>query len=122
MIDYYRELKLPPYSPVADIKPRLESLDERKRQNAEYILLSPLKKKVYDNYLRQLIKIGKMRVATGLISVGSWQIHGYVYTPTTNTLIEKFIHGVQLFVEKGIHHLIRLLTAIQKQVSSTNEK
>lgn len=61
MRDFYRRLKLDPPCSSEEIRQRLHLLDPQTRRDAEYVLLDPERRRVYDRTLSALRSIARLR-------------------------------------------------------------
>ena len=86
MKDLYKRLHLPPDAHADDIRAALPSADPESCAAAEFVLLNPARRKVYDRNHRVLTRIGQMRsrLALGLRpfwSHGHHQDFNVAFTP-----------------------------------------
>jgi hypothetical protein len=87
MKDLYKRLHVLPNAGETEIRAALPTADPESRADAEYILLNPARRKVYDRNHRVLTRIGQMRsrLALGLRpfwSHGHHQDFNVAVTPT----------------------------------------
>ena len=75
MKDLYQAIKVPPDASAENIEKRIaKTSDQEDSKNAEYVLLNPERKRVYDRHHAELTKIGKIRHELGLSEAEHWDV------------------------------------------------
>ena len=72
MKDWYRQLGVTDSATEAEVRAALEVADASVREPAEFILLDPARRAVYDRNRRTLLTIGRLRANLGLNLTRFW--------------------------------------------------
>ncbi|HXE55166.1 MAG TPA: hypothetical protein VN541_19240 [Tepidisphaeraceae bacterium] len=72
MKDFYKRLNVDESAPEQTLRDALHRASARWRQDAEYVLLDPKRRAVYDRNRRLLLTIGELRLHLGLNYTRFW--------------------------------------------------
>jgi hypothetical protein len=77
MKDFYQRLKIAPYAEEATVRAALADADPPSREAAEFVLLDPKRRRIYDRDHRLLTMIGELRMHLGLNYTRFWARQEY---------------------------------------------
>jgi hypothetical protein len=77
MKDFYRRLNVAPYADDGAVRAALTNLDPQSRSEAEFVLLDPKRREIYDRDHRLLATISQLRLHLGLNHTRFWARQEY---------------------------------------------
>jgi hypothetical protein len=77
MKDFYQRLNIAPYADEGAVRAALENFDPQSRNEAEFVLLDPKRRQIYDRDHRLLTTISQLRLHLGLNYTRFWARQEY---------------------------------------------